>query len=93
MRIMEIDDLKIADVALKRRKKAERENLGLSEEEEEPLKLELPPLPTRAGRKKKLEHDPEVIERATQVALLKREIKQYGVSISSSLCSDPDYPL
>ena len=64
MLIMEIDDKKIADVALKARKKAERENLGLSEEEEEPLKLELPALPTRPGRKKKLEHDPETIERA-----------------------------
>lgn len=64
MLIMEIDDKKIADAQLKARKKAERESLGLSEEEEEPLQLELPALPTKAGRKKKMEHDPEVIERA-----------------------------
>ena len=35
--IMEIDDKKIADAQLKARKKAERAELGLSEEEEEPL--------------------------------------------------------
>ena len=55
--------------------------MGLSEEEEEELKLDIPQPVVKAGsRKKKVEIDPEVIERAREVALLKRELANYGVS-------------
>lgn len=40
--IRDIDDRKAADIAKKAKKKAEREALGLSEEEEEELKLDIP---------------------------------------------------
>ena len=55
--------------------------MGLSEEEEEELKLDIPQPVVKAGsRKKKVEIDPEIIERAREVALLKRELATYGVS-------------
>ena len=59
--------------------------MGLSEEEEEELKLDIPQPVVKAGsRKKKVEIDPEVIERAREVALLKRELATYGVSITNT---------
>ncbi len=59
--------------------------MGLSEEEEEELKLDIPQPVVKAGsRKKKVEIDPEVIERAREVALLKRELANYGVSITNT---------
>ena len=60
--------------------------MGLSEEEEEELKLDIPQPVVKAGsRKKKVEIDPEVIERAREVALMKRELANYGVSRTNTL--------
>ena len=55
--------------------------MGLSEEEEEELVLDIPQPVVKAGsRKKKVEIDPEIIEAARQVALKKKELECYGVS-------------
>ena len=73
--IRKIDDKKQSDIEKKAKKAEERAALGLSEEEEEELKLDIPQPVVKAGsRKKKVEIDPEVIERAREVALLKREL-------------------
>ena len=81
--IRDIDDQKAIDVDKKQKRKEEREALGQSEEEEEELKLDLPPQPVTKNKKKKQEIDPEIIEAARQVALFKRELATYGVSIPS----------
>lgn len=53
--------------------------MNLSEEESEELVLDIPQPVVKAGsRKKKVEIDPEVIEEARQVALLKKELAEYG---------------
>ena len=80
--IRDIDDQKAIDIDKKQKRKEEREALGQSEEEEEELKLDLPPQPVTKNKKKKQEIDPEIIEAARQVALFKRELATYGVSIS-----------
>ena len=78
--IRDIDNRKQADIEKKQKKKADREALGLSEEEEEELVLDIPqPDVKKAGsRKKKVEIDPEVIEEARRVALFKKELAEYG---------------
>ena len=79
--IRKIDDKKQTDIEKKQKKAEERAALGLSEEEEEELKLDIPqPVVKPGSRKKKVEIDPEIIERAREVALLKRELATYGVS-------------
>ena len=78
--IRDIDDKKQADIEKKKRKKLEREGMGLSEEEEEELVLDIPQPVVKAGSRKKkaVEIDPEVLEAARQVALLKKELEVYG---------------
>lgn len=77
--IRDIDNRKQADIEKKQKKKADREALGLSEEEEEELVLDIPQPVVKAGsRKKKVEIDPEIIEAARQVALFKKELEEYG---------------
>lgn len=80
LHIRDIDDRKAADAVKKQKKKEERAALGLSEEEEEELKLDIPQPTAKKGTKKKVEIDPEVIEKARQEALFKRELATYGVS-------------
>ena len=81
LHIRDIDDRKASDEAKKQKKKEERAALGLSEEEEEELKLDLPPQKvTKKG--KKVEIDPEIIEQARIVALFKKELATYGVSLT-----------
>ena len=83
--IRKIDDKKQSDIEKKAKKAEERAALGLSEEEEEELKLDIPQPVVKAGsRKKKVEIDPEIIERAREVALLKRELATYGVSLTNT---------
>jgi len=77
LHIRDIDNRKLSDEKKKIRKAAERADLGLSEEEEEELKLDLPPTKyTKKG--KKVELDPEIIENARVIALFKRELATYG---------------
>ena len=80
MHVKTVDDRKQSDAIKKAQKAEERAALGLSEEEEEELKLDLPQQPTTKRGKKKVEIDPEVIEQARIAALFKRELAQYGVS-------------
>ena len=80
MHVRDIDDRKQSDAIKKVRKAEERAALGLSEEEEEELKLDLPTQPTTKRGKKKVEIDPEIIEQARIAALFKHELAQYGVS-------------
>ena len=83
--IRKIDDKKQSDIEKKQKKAEERAALGLSEEEEEELKLDIPqPVVKPGSRKKKVEIDPEIIERAREVALLKRELATYGVSLTNT---------
>ena len=78
--IKDIDDQKAIDAEKKKKKAEERAALGLSEEEEEELKLELPPQPITRKKQRKVEIDPEIIEKARIAALFKRELATYGVS-------------
>lgn len=64
LHVRDVDDRKLKDGIKKKKRATERADLGLSEEEEEELKLELPPVKyTKKG--KRIEHEPEVIEEAT----------------------------
>ena len=76
--IRDIDDRKANDVIKKEEKAKQRAELGLSEEEEEELVLDLPQPVVKPGRKKKVEIDPEIIEAARKKALSIREIARYG---------------
>lgn len=79
LHIRDIDDRKRQDEGKKHRKAQERASLGLSEEEEEELKLDLPP-PKYNKKGKKIEPDPEIVEKARVAALFKIELAKYGVS-------------
>ena len=77
LHVRDVDDRKLADEIKKKKKAEERAELGLSEEEEEELVLELPQQKlTKRG--KKIELDPEIIEQARITALFKRELARYG---------------
>jgi len=82
LHIRDIDDRKRNDEIRKQEKKEERAALGLSEEEEEELKLDIPQPQQKKHSKKKVEIDPEIIEAAKVVALFKKELATYGVSVA-----------
>ena len=90
--IRDIDDKKANDVIKKEEKAKQRAELGLSEEEEEELVLDIPQPVVKPGRKKKVEIDPEIIEAARKKALLIREIARYGRTWvwENYFCDDDD---